>query len=391
MDAVRHSQRFLISFFFLSTVALNSLAHAEDPVPAPTTQKTSAAEPHPPTDELEKKAYDESSDSPEAQENMTELEGELEKSYTRNKEHKEEVERKKNRPFINPMRPPTLMDIHDAVSDDIVGLSESVDTFFVNDRIIDGRNRTHLRMITTAASIEREGIVQNMDFRLRFRLPRLEEKIQVEINNLDNSFDGDATAASTLENQNLNRRNTDTTAGLSLFKDVLGIRSKVTLGFVFRDAAPFANWRLSKNFLFSKKSNLMLISDVFGDTEDRTGHRGTIYYDYSFHKNLLFRVFNESLYRNEFHSLETQHGTTLYQILNDRHSLAYTAVILSQNLAGQSAYYVNSYDVLTTYRYRIYKNHAFIDAIPRLSFPKRYDFQSNWSFTLRLEIIFGSV
>ncbi|MCC6138970.1 MAG: hypothetical protein IT287_10085, partial [Bdellovibrionaceae bacterium] len=66
-------------------------------------------------------------------------------------------------------------------------------------------------------------------------------------------------------------------------------------------------------------------------------------------------------------------------------------VILSQNPPAQSAFYVNSYDLLTTYRYRIYKKHAFLDLIPRVSFPKKYEFQSTWSFTLRLEIIFGSV
>ena len=292
--------------------------------------------------------------------------------------------------IFNEFAPPTLEDIHTALSTDIVGLSESVDTFFVNDRIIDGRNTTHLRIIGSLSMIERTGFVDNLDLRLRFRLPRLEKKIQFEVNNLDNSLTTDTTL-NTTPNTSPRNQQQNTTAGFSFFKDVLGLHSKFTLGFIFRDFAPFGNFRLSKALLLSENDNIMMISDVFGDTEDRTGQRTTIYYDHAFHKQLLFRFFNESQYRNEFHSFETQHGFSLYQTLNDRHSIAYTAQARSENLKGQSTFYLRSYDILSTYRYRAYKKHMFVDLIPAVSFPKEYQFLTNWSLTLRLEIIFGSL
>lgn len=324
---------------------------------------------------------------------MTDLESNLEKSFKFNKETKEEQERveKIKENLFNPIRPPTLSDIHESLSADIVGFSESVDTFFVNERIIDGRNRTNIRMLGSAASIEREGTRSDVDFRFRFRLPRLENKLQVEVDNLNNTVGDNDTVASSNNNQIRQNQRQDTTAGLSFFKDVLGIRSKLTLGFIFRDTAPYGNFRLSKNIQFTENDNLMLISDVFGDTEDRTGHRGTIYFDHKISDSWLFRIFNESIYRNEFHTFETGHGLTLYQVINDRNSLAYTASVSSINPQTEHSFYAASYDLFPTYRYRIYKKHAFFDIIPRLSFPKIYDFQTNWSITLRLEVIFGSI
>jgi hypothetical protein len=324
---------------------------------------------------------------------MTDLETDLEKSFKHNKETKEEQERieKIKEKIFNPNTPPSLMDIHESLSADIVGFSDSIDTFFVNERIIDGRNRTNLRVLSSASSIEREGTVSDVDFRFRFRLPRLENKLQVEVDNLNNTVGENESVASSNTNQTRQNQRQDTTAGLSFFKDVLGVRSKLTLGFIFRDTAPYGNFRLSKNIQFTENDNLMLISDVFGDTEDRTGHRGTIYFDHKISQNWLFRIFNESLYRNEFHTFETGHGLTFYQVINDRSSLAYTASVTSINPQTAHSFYVVSYDLFPSYRYRIYKNHAFFDVIPRLSFPKIYDFQTNWSITLRLEIIFGSI
>lgn len=328
-------------------------------------------------------------------EQTQDLEVNLEKSFSYNKEKKEKEEETKKLKdnLFNPMKPPTLEDIHGVLSDDIVSISESVDTFFINDRIIDGRNRTHLRVINSLNSIEREDTELRTEFRLRFRLPRLEEKIQVEVNNLDNATDTGANTvntSSTTQIQNRDQRQ-NTTAGLSFFKDALGIRSKFTLGFVFRDFAPFGNFRLSKNIQFSETDNLNLIADIFGDTKDRTGQRTTIYYDHIFSKNYLFRVFNELLYRHEFHSFETQHGLTLFHTVNDRNSISYTSQIRSHNPPGISSYFLNSYDIFSTYRYRIYKNHAFFDLVPGVSFPKQYEFKSNWFCTIRLEILFGNV
>lgn len=322
------------------------------------------------------------------------IESGLEKLFDAEKENraqKAEVQKAKDSLF-NELAPPSLQDIHTSLSADIVGLSESVDTFFVNDRIIDGRNTTHLRVISSLSAIERTGMADNVDVRLRFRLPRLEKKIQFEVNNLDNSLSNETTQRTTTTlNSQVRNQQQNTTAGFSFFKDVLGLQSKFTLGFIFRDFAPFGNFRLSKNILLSDKDNIMMISDVFGDTEDRTGHRATIYYDHAFSKRLLFRFFNESVYKHEFYSFETQHGFSLYQTLSDRHSIAYISQLRSENLTGDSSFYLRSYDLFTLYRYRAYKKHMFIDLIPAVSFPKEYEFKSNWSFTLRLEIIFGSV
>ncbi len=325
------------------------------------------------------------------------IEADLENRFDIKKEQdaqKAEVQKAKDSLF-NEFRPPSLEDLHTSLSGDILGLSESIDTFFVNDRIIDGRNRTHLRILSSIASIEREGLVDNIDFRLRFRLPRLEKKIQFEVNNLDNSLTSDSNRGTnpiplTVQEQSRARQQ-NTTAGLSFFKDTLGVQSKFTLGFIFRDFAPFGNFRLSKNIKFNEKDSLMFISDVFGDTEDRTGHRATIYFDRALSPHLLFRFLNESVYRNEFNSFETVHGLNFYQIFNDRHSIGYTAQVRSENLMYDSSFYLRSYDLLTTYRYRIFKRHTFLDLIPAVIFPKEHEFQSHWSFTIRLEIILGSV
>ncbi len=357
-------------------------------------EKTVELPASPVTDPLfEDKSQVHSTDEMEALEQQLEIDLNRIRTEKEIQEHQESIRKM----LINPMAPPSLADIHEYLSQDIVGISESIDTFFVNDRIIDGRNRTHLRVLSALNTVEREGSRGDVDFRLRFRLPRLEEKIQFEVNNLDNNISGDTDVSTTSATKNTaaqlapQGQRQNTTAGLSFFKDVIGVRSKLTTGFIFRDAAPYGNWRLSKNIQFTEKDNLMLINDVFGDTEDRTGHRATIYYDHNFSQNTMFRFSNESVYRNEFHTFNTVHGVTLFQVFNDRNSIAHTASIASQNPQYSHSFFLSSYDIYSTYRYRIYKKHAFFDVIPGLSFPKNYAFESNWSIIFRLEIIFGSV
>jgi hypothetical protein len=329
---------------------------------------------------------------------MDDLETNLEESFDINKALKEKKE-SKTPSMINPIRPPSLIDIHNALSDDVVGFSESVDTFFVNDRVIEGRNLTNVRILSSASSIEREGTGGDVAFRVRLKLPRLENMFQVEIDNLDNTFnlDSDPTTQAT-QNQTQGPAQTtnqnfgdNTSAGLSFFKDILGIQSKLSFRYLFSDSVPFGNWRVSKRFGITDKQALLFISDIFGDTKERTGQRTTIYYDIKTNQKDLLRFFNEATYRHENHTYRTVHGVGLYHIYTDRSSIAYIASVSALNPQTQSTFYAESYDVSATYRYRVYKRHVFLDVIPAVGFPKKYSFVSNWSATLRLEIIFGRV
>lgn len=323
------------------------------------------------------------------QDELQNLEKDLENKFDKTKNEKENKDSIKESMY-NPIVPPSLEEIHTALSTDIVDISEALDTFIINERVIDGRNTTNVRILGSVATTEREGFSGNAAFRVRLRLPRLENMFQLEIDNLNNNLnlDSDTATNQTLQNTTFSQ---NASAGLSFFKDILGIQSKLSFRFIFKDAVPFANWRLSRRFVVNSKQNLNLISDVFGDTKNRTGQRTTVYYDISLDKKNLLRFFNEGTYRHEDHTYNTLNGVGLFHTVNDRTLLSYNASVSGLNPQGESHFYANTYDLSTTYRYRVYSQFVYVDLTPKVSFPKKYEFRSNWSLTFHLEIILGHI
>lgn len=290
-----------------------------------------------------------------------------------------------------------LEDVRDDISDDIETLASRIDSFFVNENVIYGRNNTNIRLFNTLSWIEKEGTSGNVDFKVRLQLPRLKNRLQFEVERQLDDYtvdrgSGGGSGSSGGSSLNRNAAPQRTRAGFSFFGDVARIQTKITSGLEYNKGFdPYANLRLSRAFKMSHTQNLTTIANFFAGVQDKTKQITTIYYDIALKNNVLFRFLNEGTYRDLEHKFETIHAFILFHEMNDRNSMSYTVSVRGANPPVYSTFYASEYYIGTTLRHRLYKRFLYLEGSPGVSYPKIKDFDSVLQFYLRLEIIFGKI
>lgn len=306
-----------------------------------------------------------------------------------------EEERKKKQLEVSEQFSDRVRDFHTSLSENIVSIADSIDSFFINKSITDGRNRTNIRVSNLSNWLEGSGLRNTVDFKVRLRLPQLQRRIQLEIE--DNSLNDDSTAAKTNVSQNLannaqTQQGIGTRGGLSVYQKLLGIETKWSSGVMYRNKVGiFGRFRLSRDFIITPSQKITFIHNLYDDTTDNRQQFGVLNYDIAFNKMYLLRFSNEENYRDIDHSFKTNHGLYLYQQISDRNFLSYSYRIEAVNPNTAHSFYLNSHNLNVTFRRRVYREHVFYELGPGLTFPKSHDFEALWLFVLKLEVIFGNI
>lgn len=284
-----------------------------------------------------------------------------------------------------------MKDFHTSVSEDVVSIANAIDSFFVNKNILDNRNRTNIRLANTSSWIESRGLDNDFDFRLRLRLPHLKRKIQIEFE--DDSLNEDTISSrDNLSITQNTRRQGGSRGGLSLYQQLKGIDTKLSSGVqIDHGLVAWGKFRISKDFVINSRQKFTFIHDVFDDTNHDLGQQIISYYDYSINKFVLLRFANEEMYRDIGHVFTSTHGLSLYQQLTDRNFLSYNYRLDALNPSTSHSYYLNSHLVSVNFRHRLFRQHLYMEIGPGMLFPKAEGFEGLWTFTFRLELIFGNV
>lgn len=341
-------------------------------------------------------------EAPSDDEMLEQLEEDLEKSIL--EKHEIELQAKKKRDQLKlppnspgsrkPVDPPILErmeDLHTELSDDIVGIADNIDAFFVNDPFVEGRNKTNAKINNSFIFLEDEGFRNDFDFKFRLRLPQLKEKLSLEF---DDDFD-----ETELSNENNRRaqilntqRNSGSRGGLSYYETLKGFSTKLTGGIEYNHGLiGYWRFRVNRNFILSKNQKITFLHDYFDDTRDRKGQTAIINYDYSFTKQLVFRIVNEETYRDEFNTFETWHGLTLYHQLNEKNFMSYDYRIRSVNPAGRDTFYLDLHTASIVYRRLLYRKHLYGEVGPAIFFPKEKKFEGLVGITFKIELIVGNI
>lgn len=290
-----------------------------------------------------------------------------------------------------------VRDFHTSMSENIVAMADTIDSFFINKTITDGRNRTNVRLTNISNWVERNGVNNDFDFKLRLRLPHLRKKIQIEFE--DDSLTDDTVAArdNLTQNVSTNRTNRSNQQGgsrgaLSFYQKFIGLETKLSSGVEFHSGFVFfARFRLSKDFILTPKQKITFIHDVFDDTRDNKGQIGVLNYDYTFNKSFLLRFANEENYRDINNTFQTTHGFSLYQQLSERNFISYNYRAESVNPEARSTFFLNSHVLNVSFRRRLYREHLYYETGPGMIFPKILNFEGQWAFIFKLEVIFGNI
>jgi hypothetical protein len=133
-----------------------------------------------------------------------------------------------------------------------------------------------------------------------------------------------------------------------------------------------------------------LIQDLYGETLEGLEHKGYLAYTYRINERFLFRVSNESQYRDFDNSFQISQGLTIFHNVDYGHSLAYGVYALSKNSAAQSVYFVDSYTASVAYRRRLHKRHCYLTLRPGVISSKSKDWELLAGLQVGIDIFFGT-
>lgn len=280
------------------------------------------------------------------------------------------------------------------LSDQLVDVSNDIDVYFSNTNYLKTRNTTNLRLSNESNFIEDTGYENNFDIALRLKLPRSQDKLQLEIDQQVDEFQrggNEYTDYNVVERTR--RENGNTKAGLNYYQRVKDTEVRLTAGFDFKNKlVPWTNLKF-KNDIFltrNKKHYIQIINDFYGESLEGTEHHANLNYNYQINKRLVFRQVNENRYRDFDNTLEVSHGINLYHFIDPANSLAYVYNTYFKNPAGISVYYLDRHIVNINYRRRLFKKHYYASITPGVIIPKDKSWEVLTSFQFKIEIYFGN-
>lgn len=280
------------------------------------------------------------------------------------------------------------------LSDQLIDTSNDIDVYFSNTQYLKTRNATNLRISNESNFIEDTGYENNFDIALRLKLPRSEDKLQLEVDQQVDEFQrggSDYTDYTVIERNR--RENGRTKAGLNYYEKVFDTEVRLTAGFDFKNQLiPWTNLKFKNDFFITKDKRhyIQMINDFYGETLEGTEHHANLNYNYQFSKKWVFRQVNESRYRDFNNSLEVSHGINFYHFINSKNSLAYAYNTYFKNPTGISNYFLDRHIINVNYRRRLFKKHYYASVTPGLIIPKEKSWEVLTSLQLKIEIYFGN-
>lgn len=283
----------------------------------------------------------------------------------------------------------------EAVSDELIDISNKIDIYFSNTEYLTTRNATNLRVSNESDLVEGAGYHNNFNVALRLKLPRTSAKLQFELNQQIDQLQTATNSYTGLTSVERSQRESGPTkAGFSFYNRILDTDTRLTTGFDFKKhlLVPWTNLKL-KNDIFltnDKKHYIQLINDFYGETLNGTEHHALLTYNYEILKNLIFRQRNESRYRDLDHSFVVSQGVNLVQIIDYRNSMNYSYTAFFQNPATSHSYYLDRHVVDVTYRHRLSNKHYYVGFTPGAFMPKDKDWKVLLTFQFKIDIYFGN-
>lgn len=256
-------------------------------------------------------------------------------------------------------------------------VANRLDLFFADQRADDELARSRIRIRQNYSVQERALMTDDFQIRFNIKLPKLQDrfKFELEEKKKKNESKEKAKSGSTQEiaNNELNKS--------WQFRADVGVNASIP-------PKVFSRGRLRKNMtsgdvIHRFVEELAWYSDR--DWEENT----TLDSDLSLGDEVLIRFRNTSDWKVTRKDFKTSHGPSLLQRINDDSAVSYSMSVSTVVL--DSVWFVDGYNMSTTYRRNLYKQWIYMDLTPGLSFPKTWSFRRTPFIAFQLEALFGGI
>jgi hypothetical protein len=298
--------------------------------------------------------------------------------------------------FVGPPAPPPPTDAvnaldkpRDYLSGKLVSFVSSLDRFFGNDRNYQEANDSVFQF-----DIDRVmGYGEQHDFvfsgRANVHLPIAEQKLRLV-------FESDPDKSATVDPKqtpgapiNRTSRPESYAAALRFEKEESErFHHNADVGVKFngllKSPSPFVRTRLGLEVPL-EQWHVKMAETVFWFNSIGVGETTQVDFERPISEPLLFRATSVAAWLKDANNFDLRQDLTLFDKLDDRTAVYYQASAIG---VTQPQTEVTEYVLMLLYRYRLHREWMFLELSPQLHFPRTLDFQPNWLFSMRLEMLF---
>lgn len=285
---------------------------------------------------------------------------------------------------------PNMVDqTHSYVSKRLMVFTNWFDSFFGTKQSLEEQNQSRIRVYHLLSRGEKGPINQSPGYNVQLRFPNLQKRVQL---NFEKEASNETDTPSLEENQiesNPLPPDTDFRGGLSFFwREVYRFNFKLSAGVkVSLDPTPYANFRISRNFIYNKKTKSHLILETFWDKKNNYGQNASFDLNRKLNDTFLFRFANDFTWLDDTDTISASHGPTLFHRINHRMALSYN---IRAGYANRPDYRVQSYNFSITFRQNLYKDWFYYDLTPFLAFNRSSNFRREPGASFKLEVSVGN-
>ncbi|MCG8673592.1 MAG: hypothetical protein MI867_29660 [Pseudomonadales bacterium] len=275
----------------------------------------------------------------------------------------------------------------DNLSSGIERMARGIDRFFAGDEALDDDNKSFARLRFSGTFEEGESVTDNTELKFRLSLPATQRKLRLVI---ENDPDDDETLEDKNRPSSSDENSTDEstfTAALQVVnsemskwksKGELGVRASTPVNPFVRHTAT-RRWSLDENWSAKFRQRIAYYKN--------DGYRAneTLNFERRISDDWFFRIKSELEWRETRDSMDAAQVFSFFNRIDDARGVRYSWGTLASSLHHTV---IDKSYLAIDYRQLLYKDWLYLNVIPEVEFPRRDDYDSVSSITVRLEVLF---
>ncbi len=290
---------------------------------------------------------------------------------------------KEDIPFLDAESEQTLDDFQARFGSWLGSKASWFDSFFDDDNYLEETNETNAKASVTVGYSKDDDVEFAPRFRLRLKLPHLEERARLIISASDDSGIADD-SESPIGSVKDDTERKDVTAGFQYFlRQSVSQHLSVTTGASYNYVYGGLRVRFSRDFgLWHSR----FINNLYYYTDDGWENKTSIELDHPLTTNLMFRTILNADWAEDEDGIDNAIRFRFYQFLDIYHSLRYDVGFYFKTSPN---YYMDDARFQATHRQRFYRDWLALEISPFFTFPADTGREFNPGILFKFEAEFG--
>lgn len=286
-------------------------------------------------------------------------------------------------------------DTRDLLSEEIVSLSQGIDSFIGDERATTEINGSHIRLRQNSIFYEDGSVDFTYSTLFKLDLPRTNERLSLVIesdtedNQESTSESKDVSAPQVEATPDSEQQNSAINSAIQYIlrsNDEWHVRAHAGIQFDNLDLNPNTKLRVRRLFV-APPWEFRITETLFWYNSTGWGETTQFDLERPIVSGFFFRTTNKSTWLNDTDIMDMSQRFTVYHDIGHRQLLSYQAAAFANS---DPTRHITAYTLSVAYRNLIYKDWFFMDIVPVAAYPESNNFAFTPTLTISFEAVLGN-